>query len=253
MVTINKPTATGTTLGHKRALLLGMASMAMMGLTPAAQAHVLLAGANNPFIIRTDRALNRLTRLMDDLVNAEGLPGPVQPLWRRVVQHQTDMSQPLGAADGTTVLAFRAEALETPDSYVIVADLPGVKREDIRISFLDGNVLGITASRHNPYEALAAKAVEEPVSDSKDKDDGKKKAAGGAAIEIATETASRSGEDDTWPKYLMRELTYGKQHRGFKLPSDASPETASAQFEGGVLTVTVAKRQAPKEKLIEIK
>jgi HSP20 family molecular chaperone IbpA len=244
MVTINRTQRPSAASSAKRALLVGLASLAV------AHGHLVMA-AGNPFL-RTDRALHRLTRMLDELVDGNGLPPQVQPLWRRVVQQQpqqeTDMSQsPRPLAADASVLAFRAEAIETPDSYVIQADLPGVKRSDIRIAFHDGNVLGITASRANPYEWAAGAKAEEG-KDSKDKGG---KASASNDVEVAQPSAAADSAE-AYPKYLMREIAYGKSFRSFKLPSDASPETASATFENGVLTVVVKKREQPKEKVIEI-
>lgn len=244
MVTIsNRPSASA-----KRAFLVGLASLAV--------AHGHLVMASNPFI-RSERALRRLTSMLDELVDSNGLPPQVQPLWRRVVQQppqpQTDMTQspPAFGADAA-VLAFRAEALETRDSYVIQADLPGVKRENVRIAFHDGNVLAITATRTNPFEAATAEAGAAGTAPKAAAEEGKKDKGKGGANEVVAQPSTDVDEAPQYPKYLMREVAYGKAARTFKLPSDASPETATARFEDGILTVVVNKREQPKEKVIEI-
>lgn len=58
---------------------------------------------------------------------------------------------------------------------------------------------------------------------------------------------------DAFPKFLMREVMYGKTTRSFKLPPDADTDSTTAGFENGVLIVTMKKRQVPKEKLVHIK
>jgi len=223
----------------KRALLVGLASLAV------AHGHLVMA-TGNPFL-RTDRALQRLTRMLDELVDGNGLPPQVQPLWRRVVQQpaqQTDMTTPQAVAP-QSVLAFRAEAVETADTYIIQADLAGVKRGDVKIAFHDGNVLGVTATRVNPYEAASKPAAAA--------DEGMQKDKGAKANEVeVTQPSAADDAAEAYPKYLMREIAYGKTFRSFKLPSDASPETASARFEDGVLTIVIKKREQPKEKVIEI-
>ncbi len=47
--------------------------------------------------------------------------------------------------------AFSTDIKETDDGYVLEADLPGVKKEDINLELTD-NVLTITAERHSEYE-----------------------------------------------------------------------------------------------------
>lgn len=243
MVTINKHSSASA----KRAFFLGLAFLTV--------AHGHLVMASNPFI-RTDRALRRLTSMLDELVDTNGLPPQVQPLWRRVVQPQpqpqTDMTQsPLAFGADAAVLAFRAEALETRDSYVIQADLPGVKRENVRIAFHENNVLAITATRTNPYEALTAEAGAGALKTAAE--EGKKdKGKGGASEVKVAQPSTDVDEAPQYPKYLMREVAYGKAARTFKLPSDASPETATARFEDGILTVIIKKREQPREKVIEI-
>lgn len=194
--------------------------------------------------------MGRLTRMVDELVSDNNfLPPAALPLWRKVVQHQTtDMSQPTPTSD--TISAFRADAIETENSYIISADLPGVKRENIRIAFMQDGVLAITSERQSPYEPV----VQEPPAQAQgqqadDKD--KEKASNANDVQVTRGTAAT--ESETWPKHLMREVTYGKAFRKFKLPNDADTDSTTASFENGVLVVSMKKRQAPKEKLVQIK
>lgn len=143
------------------------------------------------------------------------------------------------------------------NNYVITCDLPGVKREDIRIAFLQDNVLSISAERKSPYEVAAAASPESAQKEGPNKDE-KKEEMARSNVDIdnkagSTISATTAASGETWPNYLMREIAYGKSLRSFKLPSDADTETTSAIFENGVLVVTLSKRQVPKEKLIEIK
>lgn len=62
-----------------------------------------------------------------------------------------------------------------------------------------------------------------------------------------------SKEAEAFPKFLMREVMYGKTTRSFKLPPDADTDSTTAVFNDGVLVVTMKKRQAPREKLVQIK
>lgn len=254
MVTLRPSTSTKPSGTAKRALLVGLASLAV------AHGHFVMAA--NPFL-RTDRALQRLTRMLDEIVDSNGLPPQVQPLWRRVVQPQapTDMSQPPSALvgpDASVLASFRTEVVETPDAYVIQADLPGVKREAVRIAFHDGNVLGITAHRPSPYDAVTAEGGATAATAAAVDQEGAKKGKGKAAaarsneVEVQQPSTKASEGGEAYPKYLMREIAYGKAFRSFKLPADASPETATASFADGVLTVVVKKREQPKEKVIEI-
>ena len=49
------------------------------------------------------------------------------------------------------IAEFKTDIREEGDSYVMEADLPGFKKEDIKID-LDDNLLTISAERHSNYE-----------------------------------------------------------------------------------------------------
>lgn len=249
-------TTNPTTTTAARKPLLALASLGML-LCQQAQGHVMMAGSPFLGLARSDRALGRLTRMVDELVSDNNfLPPAALPLWRKVVQHQTtDMSQPTTATD--TISAFRADAIETENSYIISADLPGVKRENIRIAFLADGVLAITAERQSLYEPVLAKKPASALAAQQQADNDKDKQKAAATtnpndIQVTTGVAAAT-ESESWPKHLMREVTYGKAFRKFKLPSDADQDSTTAAFENGVLVVTMKKRQAPKEKLVQIK
>ena len=54
-------------------------------------------------------------------------------------------------------------------------------------------------------------------------------------------------------KYHLVERTYGGFQRSFSLPKDANGEKVTAEFENGVLNVTVPKREEVKPREIEVK
>ncbi len=53
--------------------------------------------------------------------------------------------------------------------------------------------------------------------------------------------------------YHLRERRYGSFERSIMLPTDVQTEKAKAEFENGVLTVTLPKAEAVKPKTIAIK
>ncbi len=95
--------------------------------------------------------------------------------------------------------AFRpaVDFKETDDEYLVEAELPGMKRDQIDISVKD-NVLYI-------------KGEKKTFNEENDKD------------------------------YHHVERTYGSFYRSLPLPGDADLEQMSADFEDGLLTVSVAK------------
>ena len=104
-----------------------------------------------------------------------------------------DFFAPFNAAANS----FHVDLKETDDSYLIKADLPGMKKEDITIRF------------DNDYLTIYAKRNEE------------------------TEVKESS--------YLRRERRYGEFSRSFYI-RNVRDENIEAEFNDGVLTVTLPKR-----------
>jgi HSP20 family protein len=98
---------------------------------------------------------------------------------------------------------------ETPKEYLIKAELPGVKKEEVKVTVHNG-VLTMSGERKTEKEQ---------------KDE----------------------------KYHRIERTYGSFTRSFSLPNDAAEDRVSAECKDGVVTIHVARTEAPKPKQIEVK
>ncbi|KAL6135851.1 hypothetical protein ACLB2K_068076 [Fragaria x ananassa] len=107
---------------------------------------------------------------------------------------------------------------ETPKAHVLVSDLPGMKKEEVKVEVDDGRVLQISGERK----------VE----------DGN----GG------------SDKNDPECKWHRVERCRGKFLRRFKLPENSKTDEIQASMENGVLTVTIPKQEVPKpqRKVVEI-
>ena len=64
-----------------------------------------------------------------------------------------------------------------------------------------------------------------------------------------TSKEEKKEENQNW---LLKERTYSQFKRSFTLPKDINEENVNATFKNGVLTVTIARREAPAEKKIAI-
>ena len=53
--------------------------------------------------------------------------------------------------------------------------------------------------------------------------------------------------------YHLREQRYGSFERAIRLPTDVQTDKAKAEFENGLLTITLPKAEAVKPKTISIK
>jgi len=62
----------------------------------------------------------------------------------------------------------------------------------------------------------------------------------------------KSEKKDEKPSYLMRERRFGMMRRTLRLPATVDAERARADFEHGVLTLTLPKAEAVKAKHIKV-
>ncbi|OIT01080.1 PREDICTED: class I heat shock protein-like [Nicotiana attenuata] len=130
-----------------------------------------------------------------------------------------DIFQPfslIGSTNETSKFSNpRVDWKETQEAHVFKADLPGLKKEEVKVEVEEGRVLQISG------EIGAA-----------DKEDQKK-------------------ENETWRRI---ERPRGKFCRKFWLPENAKLDEVKACMENGVLTVTIPKQEIkkPEVKTIEI-
>jgi HSP20 family protein len=111
--------------------------------------------------------------------------------------------------------AFPVDLLETDDTYVVEAALPGFKPEEIEVTAL-GDTLTIRA-RHEARE------------EQRDK---------------------KPGKDGV---YLRRERSRGEFLRVIELPMTLDPKKVTAAYEHGLLTLSIPKTEREKPAVIPIK
>ena len=117
----------------------------------------------------------------------------------------TDWSYPVSA---TAAWVPPVDVLEQEDAIRIMAELPGVKPEDVKIS-VEGNVLTL----HGTKQQVA---------------------------EERTERVHRY------------ERTYGAFERSFTLPASVDTQHINANYDNGVLTITLPKAEQAKPRQIAV-
>ncbi|KAL0375276.1 UNVERIFIED_CONTAM: class I heat shock protein [Sesamum radiatum] len=104
---------------------------------------------------------------------------------------------------------------ETPEAHVLKADLPGLKKEEVKVEVEDGGkILQISGER-------------------------------------AAEKSEEENKDEKWHRVVRPR---GGFQRRFYLPANAKTDEVKASMEDGVLTVTIPKQEIkkPEVKTIEI-
>jgi len=126
-------------------------------------------------------------------------------------------SQP--SADSAPVRRPAIDVSESDTAYVVTLDVPGVTREDVKVS-IDGRRVSIVA------EAAAAT----PTAD--------------AATAETTAEAPKSSE-----RTILRERGGASFARSFTLQSEIDQASSQARLDNGVLTLTLAKRSPAASRL----
>jgi HSP20 family protein len=101
---------------------------------------------------------------------------------------------------------------ETKDAYVLSAEMPGLTREDVKLTFNQGVL----------------------------------------TLEGEKQAEARNGEEQGNGNYYQVERRYGRFSRSFRLPAGIQADKVRADYKDGVLTITVPKAEAAKPKTIEI-
>jgi HSP20 family protein len=124
------------------------------------------------------------------------------------------------AADSTPVRRPAIDVAESDTSYVVTLDVPGVTREDVKVS-IDGRRVSIVA--------------EAP--------------AGEAAAPAADATADAATAPKPTDRLILRERGFASYARSFTLQSEIDQTTSQAKLDNGVLTLTLAKRNPVSSRL----
>jgi HSP20 family protein len=119
------------------------------------------------------------------------------------------------AADSAPVRRPAIDVSESDTAYVVNLDVPGVTREDVKVS-IDGRSVSIVAEAR--AEAPAADAAADTGSE-------------------APQAAERLRD-----RVILRERAVASFARSFTLPSEIDQAASQARLDNGVLTLTLAKR-----------
>ncbi len=108
----------------------------------------------------------------------------------------------------------RVDISEDDKNYYITAELPGLTKEDVKVSINDDNYLIIKGEKKREF---------------------------------------KTEEKDEDRNYIRVERNYGMFTRSFLLPDNLKNDSINAKFENGVLSITLEKVEPAKPKEVEIK
>lgn len=147
---------------------------------------------------------------------------------------------PRSVRGGQAGRSIPVDIRDEDDRYLLHADLPGIRPDDIHINVL-GNTLTIQAEP--PTERTETTATPEQAQNT-------------ANRQTTTGTTTRSTRPTTTSdrtRWLMRERRVGRMTRTVTLPTDVDASRAEADFEHGILTVSLPKLAAATTRTIPIR
>ena len=121
--------------------------------------------------------------------------------------------------DAAPVRRPALDVSESDGQYVVTLDIPGVNREDIKVS-IDGRRVSIVAESKTGTKSE------------------------GSSGDSQADTAEVSTPAATNGRVILRERTSVSYGRSFTLPAEIDQAASQARLENGVLTLTLTKRSA---------
>lgn len=138
---------------------------------------------------------------------------------------------------GGSANAGRTPALDVTESdagYTLAFDMPGVSREQLKVS-VEGRRVTVESVAAAPTEpAPKAGTSQMPA------DEAAKVEAGGASPDVARPASAPTLV--AAPRVLYRERSAARYARTVSLPAEVDQGASQARFENGVLTLTLAKK-----------
>jgi len=110
--------------------------------------------------------------------------------------------------DNALVPRINLDLIQEKDRYVVHAEVPGVRKENMQLSVKDG-LLTIHGEKKNDF-------------------------------------SERKDDEETGSQFVRRERRFGSFTRSLRLPEDAADQNIDAKFENGMLKITIPRQEKKK-------
>jgi len=141
---------------------------------------------------------------------------------------------------------------ENENNFQIELAAPGLRKEDFKIN-VEHNMLTISAEQESRREEAPNQPQNQQAGNvSAGKKRGQEETSSGEAQSVAQaqpSTAMQAQGKQQMQRYTRREFSYSSFQRSFTLPETVDAEKISANYQNGILTVVVPKREKQQTRL----
>jgi len=217
-----------------------------------------------------------------------GIYGPEDPSFTPLFRllHDFDSysrsNQPEGGRRKSSQLPLvnpKFDIHETPTSFELHGELPGIQRQNVNIEFTDGQTIMIHGRIERAYSAgtppsapldaaksggaiteagedhaSSHKATVEDEADEEVKEKGRDRGSDGNTAQVAHHHGAQARARNQQPqeKYWVTERTVGEFSRSFTFPTLVDHDAVSARLDNGILNITVPKAKKRETRRIAV-
>ncbi|KAI9142716.1 HSP20-like chaperone [Paraphysoderma sedebokerense] len=148
-------------------------------------------------------------------------------------------------------MGFKApivDLAETDKSYIIEAELPGIKKEDIDIEVLDDSTVVLKGKVESSREyGQPPSSTVQSTSDVGDSSSG-----GGEVMKAEDKSKAVETSKEQDKTFWTQERVFGKFQRVFSFPMKVDPNQIKATYKNGILSISVPKPEVTNRAKVKI-
>lgn len=140
---------------------------------------------------------------------------------------------------------------ETPNTYVLHGELPGIEKKDIHIEFIDEQTVSIRGHSER-VQTHSSEDDEGAASKEKESADNKESSSKEVTHQDKDKQQVAAHKERPHHKYWVSERSFGEFARSFTFPSRVDSSGVVAKLENGVLNLVIPKAAKPQGKKITV-